>query len=310
MSIDKVSLELLNITADIHRNAQKGVVCAGVAQALCKHLKCDDVSDIARNAIERGLEPEEVLREVTCSINICAAPNSGRCTSANAELKQHICFSVADHLNLSLATVISPRLPRSQPSPAATALDTIECPLVVCDNELRLKHANRTGEIELESGRWLCLLDGRVALKGASYTATLEKLVTSLNTQNAPDRLHFPLFQSEGRSAELWLRRLLRGGDHPGLILVSIVPEPENPMQLNGNGNLQQKISVKSNLPLTEKQLELARLLLGGHNLTKAAHHMGISRATANGHLKHLFEFSRTRRQVDLVGWLSRNLGV
>jgi DNA-binding CsgD family transcriptional regulator len=266
------------------------------------------VFDVAKKAIDSGSPPKEVLEGLVCTTRLCAATGSGRCSHPNASRSRATCTALAEHFEIALSTMACTLSPRSYPSPASKALDSIELPLIVCDNELRLKHANRTGQLEIESGHWVGLHEGRVVLKATYLAQTLEKLIATLRAPSAPDRLHFSLSQSDGIAAELWLRRLLRGGDEPGLILISIVPQRQTALKSSEQEAAEATQNRLNNLPITARQRELARHLLAGLNLTQAAEQMGISRATANGHLKGLFELSRTRRQSDLIGWLSLNL--
>lgn len=304
----KSPLEILYITAAIHRAAGEGVPWDEAFNSLCNHLACADVFSVAQKAIESGLGSAEILKQVACTARICAAAGSGQCGGPDASQKRYACAAVAEHLDIALSAAMSPRPARSHPSPAASALDTIEWPLVVCDNELRLKHANRAGEIEIKSGRWLGMSEGRICLPAKGYAHTLEKLIASIIAPVAADRLHFSLPENGGRNAELWVRRLLRGSDQPGLVLISIVPELDLQPKSKDRDADESPARHLANLPLTARQRDLAHHLLGGYNLTEAAQSMNISRATANGHLKALFDLSRTRRQSDLLCWLSRNL--
>lgn len=308
MPQSKDSSEILQITAAIHRAAHDGLHWGKAFTALSKHVECASVCDVVQKTTDDGSPPKDILASLARTIRLCAASGSGPCAHPKASRIRATCTALAEHFDIALLTIASPRSPRPFPSPASKALDTIELPLIVCDNDLQLKHANRSGELEIESGHWLGLHEGRVALRPIGLAQTLGKLVTSLRTPSAPDRLHFPLSLSDGNTAELWLRRLLRGGDEPGLVLISIVPQRQAAKKVGKQEANESTQNSLNNLPITARQRDLAHHLLAGLNLTKAAEHMGISRATANGHLKGLFELSRTRRQSDLIGWLSLNL--
>ncbi len=52
---------------------------------------------------------------------------------------------------------------------------------------------------------------------------------------------------------------------------------------------------------LTEREWELAALLVAGHSLESAASAMRISRNTARVHLQSVFAKTQTSRQMDLV---------
>lgn len=57
---------------------------------------------------------------------------------------------------------------------------------------------------------------------------------------------------------------------------------------------------------LTDREVEIAELLLAGHSIESAAVALGITMATIRVHLRHLFSKTGTNRQADLIRLLLR----
>ena len=275
--------------------------------AMCNCLDCPNVFGVAHTAIQNGDSPKNVLEGVVCIARMCVVSGTGQCSHPAAVPTRQTCAASIEHLDLALNELNHAPSAKHWAHCASLALDTIERPFVVCDGKLRLQHANRAAELEMKDGHWLGLCEGCVFLKG--HQGALEKSVATLSLSGPASHQHLPLLHNGTDHADLWVRRICGDSDNLALYSITIVSSAKNSLLVaTDTADRQSHTGRLEQLPLTPKQHELARHLLAGNNLTEAAKSMGITRATANGHLKGLFMLSMTSRQSELVVWLSLNI--
>jgi DNA-binding CsgD family transcriptional regulator len=295
-------LRILRLTAELHQASRDPELWPAVFSELCSLLDCADV--FGQGFIPDSGDPTTIIAECKQRAHACAAASLGRCGSGESadETKRMTCLAIVEHLDVALANTSLNRSEKRR-DVTMTALDTIARPLVVCDSNWQLVHANQAGREEISLGRWFRSEGGRIHIGTTAFERRLQRQIEQLSDSIDGQRTHLRLPPANGQLGELWIRRLLRRADSPNLYLFSVVVTETDPAKTGGE-------SHGSLIGASPRQRELAHLLLNGLSLTACASQMGISRATANGHLKALFNLSDTRRQSELVGWLTRAMHV
>lgn len=268
-------LALLRLTAEIARAGREPERWPALFDAIGQYLQCPDVFGV-------GFAPDGDVRAVIQRAGECA--EKCQCTCGGSDPvstgKRQVCAGIVEHLMLALD------LDRKT---VGDTLDALGYPLFIVDSDARLIHANAPGRRLLENNPWLSEADGQLKLHYGGQTMPLNAVRTITGERQ---RLSIPLTDRNEAVGELWLKRLRREGDATDRFLVSFVTH-RNESQPTDEG-------------LSARQNELANHLLAGDTLAIAATRMGITRHTAKYHLDLLFKLSGTRRQADLVAWLTR----
>ena len=295
-------LRVLQLTAELHQASRDPALWPAIFADLCSYLDCADV--FGSGALSTSGDPTATIADCKQRALDCAQSASGECgRGAKAdEAKRKTCLAIVEHLDVALANTDLNRHDKRQNVTIET-LDTIARPLIVCDSHWKLIHANQAGREEIAVGRWFRAGDDRIRIGSPTFQRRLAQQIELLSEDKEGQRTHLRLPPADGQLGELWIRRLLRRSDSPNLYLFSLVVLDSDAAKMGAgrHGALQ---------GASPRQNDLAQLLLNGLSLTAAAESMGISRATANGHLKALFKLSDTRRQSELVGWLTRAMQV
>ena len=300
---------LLSLTADLHAASRDPKRWPQAWVALCRWFDCPEVfgsGDFANTDLQTQLKSIAV-----CSNNArnCAKNASGRCGSGLLldEKKRRSCLALVDHLDHAL----SPYAPIVQnPDSLASELDlgllantsrsvleSLPFPIFVCDTKRRILLTNRLGESELTSSTWLCCVDECIVGASHLFERRIASALHACIEQNGEHRLW--LVGSHQQEIDLiWIRVTDNvWGAHLVIRLAK-----------HGRHDQPNMTKLALTLGMSARQRELAELLLGGYTLTDAAECMGIVRGSANELLKRMFTATGTRRQTELLTYLSRRL--
>ncbi len=302
---------LLSLTADLHAASRDPNRWPRAWAALCQWFDCPEVfgsGELAHADLQNQLKG---IAACSTTARQCAQNASGRCGSGLFldENKRQSCMALVDHIDHALA----PYAPVAQsPAPLASAtepglladteravlvLESLPFAIFVCDTQRRILLTNRLGASELASATWLRCVDECIV--GASHL--FERRITSALhasiEQNGEHRLR--LIGSNQQEIDLvWIRVT---DDTWGAHLVIRLAK-------HGHHDQANMTKLALTLGLSTRQCELAELLLVGHTLTDAAERLGIARGSANELLKRMFTATGTRRQTELLAYLSRRL--
>lgn len=302
---------LLSLTADLHAASRDPKRWLQAWAALCQWFDCPDVfgsGELAHADLQAQLK---CIATCSTTARQCAQNASGRCGSGLFldENKRRSCLALVDHIDHALA----PYAPVAQsPAPLASAtepglladtdravlvLESLPFAIFVCDTQRRIILTNRLGASELASAIWLRCVDERIV--GAS--PLFERRITSA--------LHASIEQS----GEYRLRLIGSNQQEIDLVWIRVTDDAWGThlvIRLAKHGHHDQANMTKLalTLGLSKRQCELAELLLAGYTLTDAAECLGIARGSANELLKRMFTATGTRRQAELLTYLSRRL--
>lgn len=300
---------LLSLTANLHAASRDPQRWPQAWAALCQWFDCPEVfgsGELATTDL-----PTQLTNIAACSAHArhCAQSARGRCGLGPCldENKRRACLALVDHLDHALTTrqALVPRpdalsdetdpvLPKN---PHLALLDAMPFPVFVCDAQRRILFANTLGETELTSAVWLRRVDERIVGARPLFESRMASALDASDGQEGEHRLW--LIGQHQQEVDLVWRRVAAdaAGTHRVLRLAK-----------HGRQDQAYMAQLALALGLSARQRELAELLLGGCTLTDAAQRMGIVRGSANELLKHLFTATGTRRQPELLAYLSRRL--
>jgi len=287
---------LLCLTANLRAASRDPQRWPQAWAALCQWVDCPDVfgsGELATTDL-----PSQLSAIAACSTQArhCAQSASGRCGSGSVldEDKRRSCLALVDYLDHALTSHQSP-VPGQDT--LAIVLDTLPFPLFVCDVQRHVLYANTLGEIELNSAHWLRWDDMRIVGASPLFERRIASALDASDGQEGEHRLW--LVGQHQEEVDLVWRRVTADaiGTHWVLRLAKYGRQDQVGMA-----------QLALALGLSARQRELAEFLLDGCTLTEAAQRMGIVRGSANQLLKHLFTATGTRRQPELLAYLSRRL--
>lgn len=191
--------------------------------------------------------------------------------------------------------------------------DRLSFGVILVDAGLRARASNAAAEEILKAGNGLGLRRGRLAAARPTETRALEALLADAVRTGKSEGLHpggtMALPRPSGkRPLSLTVAPLRRrpeilprdsDGFRPVAVLFVTDPErlPEDPAA-----------RLRGLYRLTERESQLVRILIAGRGLEAAADEMGITRESARGYLKRIFEKTGTSRQGELVALVLRGL--
>lgn len=291
--------EALLLALLIHRAARSPREWPCVLETLCSAFSHCDVFKLAAAQAGEG-EALPAVRLLAKNAGACASNGEGTCGRNGGDPIRAICVALAEHLAHAAQDPNDWRHAECRMH-AACVLDEWQSPIIVCDSALKLLSANAAGRAAIDQGEWIAEKGGQLRIRGIRDGA-LQARFAAMREEGLSDRIGVEL-----AVGWLRLRRVMRpDGKSEFCVLV-----------LDSGADVraramppEQRIGALRSLGVTRRQAELAALLVGGASLSEAARKMGITRATANDHLTALFARSGTRRQTDLVGWLSHHIAI
>ena len=174
----------------------------------------------------------------------------------------------------------------------SSALNRLNVPLIICDESQLLLPLNARGAtlFETESLRG-DLLASRPSHPLARFVA--EILQSNSTGKSSRTLVTFPsgrryAVESSGRSQKGVRRWLI------------LVVEPVGDVSLDERSALER-------FPLTEREFEVARLVVQGLSNEKIARDMGISSETVKTHVRSIFEKSGTHSRAEFLAAVLRN---
>jgi DNA-binding CsgD family transcriptional regulator len=296
------ALRALRTAADLHRACRDPQQWRDAFASFRSLVGC---ANSLPDAPETTDDPEQFIAECVAWIMQCRRPDARGCWAdhCEAEVQEQLCLLLVEHLAIALDNALLYRKTARKVS-ATAALDAFDRPLIVFDGKHQLVHANHLGHAELASRRWIGVVDDRLLVGPSAIEKQFAVHVAALSGKKRLKSTHLQIRLADGETLEIRLRRILHCEGSPPVFLLSQVTVANS----SESGSVAPGDELDALAQATPRQHELARLLLAGATLTDAAARMGISRATANGHLKKLFEFSNTTRQTELVAWLTRTI--
>ncbi|MCB1918182.1 MAG: hypothetical protein KDG52_21020 [Rhodocyclaceae bacterium] len=283
----------LSLAAMFHRAARRPVLWPAALQSMGRALRCEEVF----GGVDRrqSWTLAEIARLVDRARR-CAAEGRGACARCGGEQQRAECIALVEHLSLAVSSSPPVAVPGAVQLPEL--LDAMAEPAFVCDERLTMLYGNRAGRAAL-ARRLLCAdRNGRLSLGRAAH-AKLRRAMHRLETA------------AKSRWVELEAGEILRISRVPrrtqGMPLYLVRIDPDRLACARGMSTRRLSRALAA-AEFSTRQRDLAVRLLKGATLTGAAATMGISRATANGHLRALFTRSGTNRQADLRDWLARHL--
>jgi DNA-binding CsgD family transcriptional regulator len=172
----------------------------------------------------------------------------------------------------------------------AAALDRVGEAVLLCAADGRVLDANSAGAALLRDGDGLRLADDRLVARRPAETVALAALIAG-----------------DGGTLRI-------GRAAPPPLLVVVAPGPARYSPLSGasaaalvfvsdpaRAGMPSATRLIDLFGLTPMQAALAREILRGDGVERAAERLGITRATARSHLALVFEKTRTSRQAELV---------
>ena len=297
---------LLSLTADLHAASRDPQRWPQAWAALCQWFDCPDVFGSCEMATTEVSVQLNSIAACSTQARLCAQKVSGRSLCLD-ENKRRNCLALVDHLDHALAThqALVPHFDALSSqidlfllkNPYLVALDAMPFSVFVCDLQRHILFANTLGKIELVGSTWLRRVDERIVGASPLFERRIASALAASDAHEAEHRLWL-IGQHQHEVDLVWRRVAAHAGDtHLILRLVN-----------HGRQDQADMTKLALALGLSSRQLELAKLLLGGCTLTDAAKCMGIVRGSANQLLKHLFTATGTRRQPELVAFLSRRL--
>lgn len=279
------TLALLGLAADIARAGRDPGLWPLVLGRIGDGLECAAVfGEEQRMRIGKGTAPTVLI----ANAQRCALEQAGPCGCVPAadENKRRICLALVEHLMLAAS-------PQTALPGLHGYIGELPRPIYLVASDARLLDANTEGRRLLAERSWVGIEGDTFRMISGAAQKVLLRSIVRLQESNGQEKVCQKLSNHSGQRAELWIRRLAREEGVPARFLLSLIVH-ETP-QIAGEG-----------AAMSPRQREIAGYLHAGKTLTEAAALMGITRRTAKDHLAVLFRISHTRRQAELVAWLTR----
>jgi DNA-binding CsgD family transcriptional regulator len=282
-------IALLRLAADVAKAGRDPAAWPGVFEQVATLLDCSAIFGSHIFGVTQSPADHAAVARLMTTNAVRCAESLDRCDAR----KRQICLALAQHLESALDVGGNPVEVGNR---LLGSLDAIPHPLFVVRRNGQLLHTNAAGWQELLDGNWLAQEEGCLCLMPKKSRDSLRGYLADMADAPSPGRDRLKLSSAERGEAELWIRSLGADEHEDQYFLLSLV----------WHAAQSRPAASPPRHGMTPRQRELARHLMSGHNLSEAAKRMGIERRTAKDHLSALFQHSRTRRQTELVAWLTR----
>ncbi|WP_426613313.1 LuxR C-terminal-related transcriptional regulator [Bradyrhizobium sp. McL0616] len=187
---------------------------------------------------------------------------------------------------------------------AATFAATVEAltvGVVLADENSKIVHSNAAATVMLAAGDPIVVRDGRIAVRSAATTGTLQSAIAQAANDEATlgqKGIGIPIPGLGGAPLVIHVLPLRRSHMRSGLnqraAAALFVASASGPPQLPHD-------ALNQIYDLTPAEIRIFELICEGETRAEISQLLGISVSTVKSHLLHVFEKTGCRRQVDLV---------
>jgi DNA-binding CsgD family transcriptional regulator len=180
-------------------------------------------------------------------------------------------------------------------------MDAVTAPILITDGDMRLIHANRAGQVLLDSRTPLTLRGGAVVAGDHAVQQAISMAVMQAGADEsgiARRGLGIPIRNEDGSLRGLHILPLQRGAVRPGLM-----PGAAVAMFVSSSLGAPSEAGsmIAALFDLSRAEARVFDCIASGDTVTHAAGSLGVSESTVRTHLLRIFEKTGVHRQVDLV---------